>query len=116
MYHLKRPNPPNPNLQLALHALNTINLNTLPPASSSWFSPEEEQLLCHADGVAGEVVAADVCSQTCKCNTADDRLVWLVGAVAPSVVVVKAAARWISLVHIAYYWCDRNPTQPSTSQ
>lgn len=40
-YHLQRPNPPYPNLQLTLYAFNIVQLHTLPPASSGRLPPEQ---------------------------------------------------------------------------
>ena len=91
-YHLQRPDSPNPNLQLPLHAIHVLELDPFPPAPPGRFTPEEEEFLCHADGVAvGEIVAFDVCAQPGEGETADDGLVGFAGAVAPSVVVVEAA-------------------------
>lgn len=58
--HLKRPHSANPHLELAFDAFNIVQLDTLPPAASSGFSPEEEQLLRHSDGIAAHFVASNV--------------------------------------------------------
>jgi hypothetical protein len=91
-YHLQRPNPSNPNLKFALHALNVVQLNTFPPTPPGWLSPEEEEFLCHAYCVVGEVVASDICSEPGKCDAADDCFLRFSGAVAPSIVMVKTTA------------------------
>lgn len=60
-HHLKRPDTSDPDLQLAFHTLDVLQLDALPPASPGWLAPEKEQLLRHADGVAIGRLAADVC-------------------------------------------------------
>jgi hypothetical protein len=91
-YHLQRPDPSYPHLELALDASDVIKLNTFPPASASRFPPEEKELLGHTDGIAiGKVVALDIGPQACKRNTADNSLVGLASTVTPSIVVVEAA-------------------------
>lgn len=89
--HLQRPHAPDPHLELALDALNIVQLDALPPAAPGGFPPEQEQLLRHADGVAAHFVAADVAAQPRQGQAADDGLVGLAGAVAPAIVVVEAA-------------------------
>lgn len=65
-YHLERPYPPYPHLQLALDAPHVIQFDALPPASPSGFPPEEKQFLRHADSIAvRQVVTLDVSSKTC---------------------------------------------------
>ena len=60
-YHFKRPDSPYPYLQLAFDASDIFKLDTFPPAATSRFPPEEQQLLRHSDRVAvGKVVALDV--------------------------------------------------------
>lgn len=89
--HFKRPDSPDPDLQLALHALNVVELNTFPPASPCRLAPEKKQLLCHSDGVAvSGRIATDVGAQASKGNGADDGLVGLSGAVTPGVSAVEA--------------------------
>lgn len=91
-YHFQRPNPPYPHLELALDTSNIFKLDSFPPAATSWFPPEKEQLLRHSDSVAvGIFIALDVGPQTRKSNAADDGLVGFTSTVAPSVVVVETA-------------------------
>ena len=92
-HHLERPYSPDPHLQPAFNALDTLEVHALPPAAPRGLAPEQQQLLGHADGVAGQVVAADIGAEAGERDTADDGLVGLVGAVTPSVVVVEAAVR-----------------------
>jgi hypothetical protein len=93
-YHLKRPDPSYPHLELAFYAPDIVKLNAFPPASTSRFPPEEQELLSHTDGIAvGKVVALDVGPEACKSNTADHSLVGLSSAVTPVVVVVEAARK-----------------------
>ena len=91
--HLERPHPPDPNLEFdsLRHALNAVELDTLPPAPPGRLAPEEEQLLRHAHGIAAHLVAADVGPQARKGEAADDGLVGFACTVAPLVVVVEAA-------------------------
>lgn len=90
-YHFKRPDSPNPDLQLALHALNIVKLNTFPPASPRRFAPEKQKFLRHSDGVAvSGRVATNVGAQASKRNGADDGLVGFGGAVTPGVSAVEA--------------------------
>jgi hypothetical protein len=91
-YHFQCPDSPYPYLQLALNASDVVKLDTLPPATASWFSPKEKQLLRHSDSVTvSKIVALDIGPQTRKCDAADDSLVRFAGAVAPSIVMVEAA-------------------------
>jgi hypothetical protein len=50
-YHFKSPDPSNPHLDLSINAFNIIQVNTLPPASTSGLSPEKQELLGHSDGI-----------------------------------------------------------------
>ena len=91
-HHLQRPNPPDPNLQLPLHALDIVQLDPFPPAPPRRLPPEQQQFLRHADGVAvGEVVALNVGAEAGEGERADDGFVGLAGAVAPAVVVVETS-------------------------
>lgn len=91
--HLQRPHSADPDLELALDAFDIVQLDTLPPASSSGFPPEEEQLLRHADGVVAHFVASNVAAQPSEGQTADDGLVRLASSVTPLVVVVEATTQ-----------------------
>lgn len=91
--HLQCPHSADPDFKLALDAFDIVQLNTLPPASSSGFPPEEEQLLRHADGIAAHFVASNVAAQPSEGQTADDGLVRLTSSVAPLVVVVETTAK-----------------------
>jgi hypothetical protein len=90
-YHFERPNSPDPNLQFAFDALDILQLNTLPPTPTCRFSPEQQQLLRHADGTVGEVLVLDSSSETCQCDAANDGLVRFASAMTPLVVVVETA-------------------------
>lgn len=46
----------------------------------------------HAYCVVGEIVAADICSESSQGDAADNSLLRFAGAVAPLVVVVEATA------------------------
>jgi hypothetical protein len=93
-YHFQRPDPPYPDLQLALDASHVLELHAFPPAATGGFPPEEQQLLRHSDSVAvSKVVAFDVSSQASEGDAADDSLVGLAGTVSPSVVVIEAATK-----------------------
>jgi hypothetical protein len=89
-YHLQCPNPSNPNLKCTLNTLDILQINTLPPTSSCRFSPEKQELLGHTNRIVGEIVTADVCSESGQSDAADDRFLRLTGAVAPLVVVVES--------------------------
>lgn len=91
-YHLQRPHPSDPHLQLALNPPDIVELDAFPPASASRFPPEEQQLLGHSDSVTiGKIVALDVGPKTCERDAADDCLVRLTSAVTPLIVVIEAA-------------------------
>lgn len=94
--HLQRPHPADPHLQLraGLETLDTLELDTFPPAPASGLAPEKQKLLGHADGVAAHLVALDVGAQAGEGEGADDGLVGLAGAMAPAVVVVEAAVMY----------------------
>lgn len=93
-YHLKRPDPPDPDLELSLNAFNVIQINTFPPAASGWLPPEQQQFLCHAYSVGiRSGITADVGTEAGKGDAADDSFLWFAGAVAPLIVVVETAAR-----------------------
>ena len=51
-YHLQGPDPPDPDFQGSLDALDVLEVDAFPPASTSWLSPEQKKLLRHADRVA----------------------------------------------------------------
>lgn len=89
--HLQRPHPSNPHLELALHALHVVELDTFPPAATGWLAPEKKQLLRHADGITAHIVPADVAAEAGEGKTADDGFVGFAGAVAPVVFAVKAS-------------------------
>ena len=61
--HLQRPYSSDPHLELALDTVHAFELDTLPPASARGLTPEEQQLLRHADRVVAHLVAADVSAQ-----------------------------------------------------
>ena len=89
-YHFERPDPPDPNFQLALYAFHVLEFDTLPPASTSRLPPEKKQLLGHTNSIAvREVVALDVGSEPCQCNATDDRFIGLASAVSPFIVMVE---------------------------
>jgi len=50
-YHLKRPDSPDPDLELSLNAFDIVQINAFPPAASGWLPPEEQKLLSHAYSV-----------------------------------------------------------------
>lgn len=103
-YHLKRPDPSYPDLELAFYTPDIVKLNTFPPASSSRFPPEQQELLSHANSVTvGNVVALDVGAQACKSNTANDSLVRLSSAMAPKVVVVETTGTRLALHLLALH-------------
>jgi hypothetical protein len=89
--HLQRPHSPNPYLELALDTLDVFQLNALPPAPPGRFSPEEEQLLSHANSVVAHFVAANVAAQPSQCKTANDGLVRFACSVTPAIIVVEAS-------------------------
>ena len=91
-YHFESPDPSYPDLDFALHTFHIVKLNTLPPAPAGRLSPKEQQLLGHTDHIVVRHVTLDVRSKTCEGQTADDGLVRLSCAVAPSIIVVKSSA------------------------
>ncbi|KAK5188483.1 hypothetical protein LTR16_008293 [Cryomyces antarcticus] len=76
----------------SIYALDIVQLYALPPTSPSRLPPEEQQLLRHTDGVRCEVVAFDVGPQPGQRDATDDGFVRLACSVAPTVVMVEAAA------------------------
>ena len=52
-HHLQCPDPPDPNLERAVDSVDVLKVGTFPPASTRRFSPEEQQLLSHAEGGRG---------------------------------------------------------------
>ena len=91
-YHLQCPDSPDPHLEFTFNTPDIVELYTLPPASSSRFPPEEEELLRHTYRVAvGQVVTFDVSSQACQCNATDDSLVRFSSSVSPLIIMVEAA-------------------------
>lgn len=58
--HLQRPDATDPHLQLALNALNILELDALPPASPGRLTPEQKQLLGHTHRISTHVVTPDV--------------------------------------------------------
>jgi hypothetical protein len=116
-HHLERPHSPNPDLQLSLHAFNVVKLDALPPASSRWLSPEQQELLCHADCIAVRCFTSNICSESCQCNGAYDGFVRLGGTVAPGIGVLETTVSRMALVAIRF--CDVEDeiaTQQSTSR
>ena len=94
IYHFKRPHSPNPHLQLARDSFNVLELNALPPASTSGLSPEQKQLLRHANSVAvGCRITANVRAQARERDRTYDCLVGLGGTVTPSVCTIKATGK-----------------------
>lgn len=91
--HLQRPHPADPHLELrtGLETLDVLKLDALPPAPTSRLAPEEQKLLGHADSIAAHLVALNIGTQTGEGEGADDGLVGLAGAMAPTIVVVEAA-------------------------
>lgn len=96
-HHFKCPHPSDPHLELPLNSLDIVQLNTLPPTSPCWFPPEEQELLCHSDCVARQIVTPDIGAETCERNTADDCFVRFASAMTPAIVVVEAANCLVSL-------------------
>lgn len=105
--HLQRPHPSDPDLELALHARNVLELNALPPAAPGGLAPEEQQLLGHTHGIGAHLVTADVTAEARKCKTADDGLVGLTCAVTPGVVMVKASVKSVSNWQCSRVWGTR---------
>lgn len=93
--HLQGPYPADPHLELRarLEALDTLELNALPPTPASRLTPEEQKLLGHADGVAAHLVTLNIGAEAGEGEGANDGLVGLACAVAPAIVVVEAAIR-----------------------
>ena len=50
-YHLEGPHSSDPDFQLAFNTFDALQVDAFPPAPPGWLPPEEQQLLCHADGV-----------------------------------------------------------------
>ena len=98
--HLQGPDPSNPYFEFAFYAPDILQFNTLPPAPSGRLAPEEKEFLCHTDGIAiCQIVAFDVRSKACKGNATDNGLVWLAGAMSPSVIMVETASVFMSVYH-----------------
>lgn len=92
-YHFECPDTANPNLELALYAIDIIKFDAFPPASSCRLSPEEEKLLRHSHHIGvGDFITLDIGAETSKSDAANDSLVRFIGSVAPTVVVVEASA------------------------
>lgn len=110
--HLKRPDSSDPNLEWSINALDAVELDALPPAAASWLAPEEKKLLCHANSVG--LSTADIGTKASESEGTDYSLVWLAGAVAPAICVVKTAK---SNVSARLYLVGMNSlTQQSTSR
>lgn len=62
-YHLECPDPSNPDLEFALYSFDVLKLDALPPASTSWLPPKEQQLLRHANCTVVGYIAPDISSQ-----------------------------------------------------
>lgn len=58
--HLERPDTTDPDFELARNAIYIFQLDTLPPASSGWLAPEQQQLLGHTHGSIVHVISSDV--------------------------------------------------------
>lgn len=39
-YHLKRPDSPDPDLELSLNAFDIVQVDTFPPTAAGWLPPE----------------------------------------------------------------------------
>ncbi len=89
--HLQRPHPPDPHLQFALNTVDVVQLDALPPASTCWLPPKEEQLLRHAHRVVAHLVTPNIGAQPRQGQAADNGLVRLPCPVAPQVVMVESA-------------------------
>jgi hypothetical protein len=60
-HHFQRPDTPDPYFQFSFDTFDILQLDALPPTSSGWLSPEQQQLLSHTNGVRGSCgVALDV--------------------------------------------------------
>ena len=97
-YHLERPDSSNPDLELAFYTPDVVKFNAFPPAAASWFPPEQQQLLSHADSVAvGQIVSFDIGPQARESDAADNGFIGFSGAVAPVVIVVEAATPLLAM-------------------
>jgi hypothetical protein len=67
-HHFQSPNSPDPHLERAFDTINVLQIDALPPTSSSRFSPKEKEFLGHANGVAVRSFASDVRSKSCERN------------------------------------------------
>lgn len=94
--HLQRPYASDPNLELTLDAVDIVELNALPPASSRGLAPKQQELLRHTHRIVAQVAAADVASQPGQRQATNDGLVGLAGSVAPAVVVVETTAEGLA--------------------
>lgn len=89
-HHFQCPYPPDPYLELALHAWHVFEVDALPPAAPGGLAPEQQQLLRHADRVDGiGGVVWDICPQPGEGYAADDGFVGLAHTVTPSIGMIE---------------------------
>lgn len=58
--HFQCPDSTNPHLEFALYAFYVVKLGTFPPAPSGGFTPEQQQLLCHAHCISTHIITANI--------------------------------------------------------
>ena len=92
-YHFESPDPPNPDLDLALNTLKPVEVHTLPPAAASRLSPEQQELLSHADSIVVGKITTNVGAKLGQSQTADHRLVRLWGSVSPVIIAVESTGQ-----------------------
>jgi hypothetical protein len=91
-YHFKRPHSPNPHFYFAFDPIDIFEFDTLPPASAGWFSPEQQEFLCHADCIVIRQITSDVGAKFSQRKAANDRLVRFGSTVTPPVVSLETTA------------------------
>jgi hypothetical protein len=90
-YHFQSPYTSDPDLDQSFDALHIIELNTLPPASSSRLPPEKKKLLGHTNCIVVGQVTANVGAELGKGETANNCFVGLRSTVAPLVFTIKSS-------------------------
>lgn len=90
-YHFECPHSPNPDLDWSIDPFHIVQFDSFPPASSSGFSPEEQEFLSHTDSVIVRKIASDISAKLGQSKTANDCLVGLRGPMSPLIVAIKAS-------------------------
>jgi hypothetical protein len=78
---------------LAFHSFYVVQINTFPPATARRFSPEEKELLSHANSIIIRKITSNVSAKLGESQTADDCLVGFWSPVSPLVLAIESTAQ-----------------------